>query len=122
MELWCKKSYEFLLAMGIVLERRMHSKEEINDGKRFVATIAGGKTFLATTAVVEIERWIVVQQILKVSFCSRCCLRERDLVSSSVRRLWKQMVVVEEDTSAISSEEAEMQRTQLLLLQRQDDP
>lgn len=84
MELWCKKSYEFLLAMGIVLERRMHSKEEINDGKRFVATIAGGKTFLATTAVVEIERWIVVQQILKVSFCSRCCLRERDLVSSSV--------------------------------------
>jgi hypothetical protein len=108
--------------MGIVLERRMHSKEEINDGKRFVATIAGGKTFLATTAVVEIERWIVVQQILKVSFCSRCCLRERDLVSSSVRRLWKQMVVVEEDTSAISSEEAEMQRTQLLLLQRQDDP
>jgi hypothetical protein len=108
--------------MGIVLERRMHSKEEINDGKRFVATIAGGKTFLATTAVVEIERWIVVQQILKVSFCSRCCLRERDLVSSSVRRLWKQMVVVEEDTSAISSEDTEMQRTQLLLLQRQDDP
>ncbi len=84
MELWCKKSYDFLLAMGIVLERSMHSKEEINNGKRFLATIAGGKTFLATIAVVEIERWIVVQQILKVSFCSRCCLRERDLVSSSV--------------------------------------
>jgi hypothetical protein len=64
MDLWYKKSYEFLLAMGIVLERSMHSKEEIKDGKRFLATIAGGKTFLGTTAVVEIERWIVVQQIL----------------------------------------------------------
>jgi hypothetical protein len=33
------------------------------------------------------------------------------------------MVVVEDDASAIiSSEDAEMQRTQLLLLQRQDDP
>jgi hypothetical protein len=52
--------------------------------KDFWQQIAGEKTFLATTAVVEIERWIVVQQILSVSFCSRCCLRERDLVSSSV--------------------------------------
>jgi hypothetical protein len=41
--------------MGIVLERSMHSKEEINNGKRFLATIAGGKTFLATTAVVELR-------------------------------------------------------------------
>jgi hypothetical protein len=32
------------------------------------------------------------------------------------------MVMVEEDASAISSEDAEMQRTQLLLLQTQDDP
>jgi hypothetical protein len=32
------------------------------------------------------------------------------------------MVVVEEDALAISSEDAEMQRTQLPLLQKQDDP
>jgi hypothetical protein len=37
--------------MGSVLERRMHSKEEINDGKRFLATIAGEKTFLGTTGL-----------------------------------------------------------------------
>ncbi len=68
MELWCIKSYEFLLAMGIVLERRMHSKEEMNDGKRFLATIAGGKHFLQQLLLLKLRDGLWCNKSYKFPF------------------------------------------------------
>jgi hypothetical protein len=54
--------------MGVVLERRIHNKEEINDGKRFLATIAGGKHFLQQLLLLKLRDGLWCNKSYKFPF------------------------------------------------------